>query len=434
MLSTKSGMITSSLRRAVRSPNSPQSVSRPTTLSIAASFSSRSHQRRQSSSKPPIPPNDGPANVANPSVKTVATPRAKDATGHKRSGAESRLSRRKIPRARSEHAVDSKDEWAINLPSVPSTQHLDPKDVFVASFFSNHRPISVTSSVPLSAPEEVFQSIFASRKSSPKSKPGTAEVIYTLASVVQNLDSTIAQSQSEPQTQNQQQGQQDRSDLISAITQHNNPNSSNTSEPQHLDGASQQHLSLRIPNGIKLAIQQIARQIRPFNPPPPPQPISDAQIEAKEAENAAAAAAAEAEEQQAQQLEQQIARQDAPQRLRHSIINVHERARQRQANRFFTPHTTEMENPAYPSLLHRIEEGGEDDRIHYDPNASIMNQEELRRRPGRIREGPQAKSAGLRRRKLYAISVKRQRRLKMKKHKYKKLMRRTRTLRRKLDK
>lgn len=33
-----------------------------------------------------------------------------------------------------------------------------------------------------------------------------------------------------------------------------------------------------------------------------------------------------------------------------------------------------------------------------------------------------------------AISVKRQRRLKMKKHKYKKLMRRTRTLRRKLDK
>ena len=183
-----------------------------------------------------------------------------------------------------------------------------------------------------------------------------------------------------------------------------------------------------------MAIQQIARQFRPFNPPPPPQPISDAQIEAKEAENAAAAAAAEAEEQQAQQLEEEIARQDAPQRLRHSIINVHERALQRQANRFFTPHTTEIENPAYPSLLHQIEERGEGDGIDYDPNASIMNQEEPRRRPGRIREGPQGKSPGLRRRKLYAISVKRQRRLKMKKHKYKKLMRRTRTLRRRLDK
>jgi hypothetical protein len=121
------GMITSSLRRAVRSHPPPQSISRPTTPSIAASFSSQSHQRRQSSSKPPIPPNDGPANVANPSPKTVGAPRSKDGTGEKRSGAESRLSRRKIPRDRSEYAADGKDEWAVNLPSVPSTQHLDPK-------------------------------------------------------------------------------------------------------------------------------------------------------------------------------------------------------------------------------------------------------------------------------------------------------------------
>jgi Mitochondrial domain of unknown function (DUF1713) len=70
--------------------------------------------------------------------------------------------------------------------------------------------------------------------------------------------------------------------------------------------------------------------------------------------------------------------------------------------------------------------------MHYDPNASITNPES-QRRIGRIRQGPQGKSPGLRR-KMYAISVKRQRRLKMKKHKYRKLMRRTRTLRRKLDK
>ena len=120
-------MIASSLRRAVRSHTSPQSISRPTTPSIAASLSSPSHQRRQSSSKPPIPPNDGPANITNPAVKTVGTPRSKDAAGQKRAGAESRLSRRKIPRDRSEHAPEGKDEWAINLPSVPSTQHLDPK-------------------------------------------------------------------------------------------------------------------------------------------------------------------------------------------------------------------------------------------------------------------------------------------------------------------
>lgn len=121
------GMITSSLRRAVRSHPSPSFLSRPATPSIAASFSSQSHQRRHSSSKPPVPPNDGPASVTNPSVKAVGTPRSKDSPTEKRSGAESRLSRRKIPRDRNEQAAGGNDEWTINLPSVPSTQHLDPK-------------------------------------------------------------------------------------------------------------------------------------------------------------------------------------------------------------------------------------------------------------------------------------------------------------------
>jgi hypothetical protein len=140
LLERFTGMITSSLRRAVRSHPSPQTISRPSTPSIAASFSSRSHQRRHSSSKPPVPPNDGPTNVTNPSVKTVGTPRSKVGTGEKRAGAESRLSRRKIPRDRTEHAADGKDEWAVKLPSVPSTQHLDPK----GNGFSTSMPESLT--------------------------------------------------------------------------------------------------------------------------------------------------------------------------------------------------------------------------------------------------------------------------------------------------
>jgi hypothetical protein len=60
-------------------------------------------------------------------VKTVGTPRTKENTGEKKAGAESRLSRRKIPREKNEHAADGKDEWSMDLPSVPSTQHLDPK-------------------------------------------------------------------------------------------------------------------------------------------------------------------------------------------------------------------------------------------------------------------------------------------------------------------
>ena len=46
-----------------------------------------------------------------------------------------------------------------------------------------------------------------------------------------------------------------------------------------------------------------------------------------------------------------------------------------------------------------------------------------------IREKDVRKERG----KIHALSVKRQRKLKMKKHKYKKLMKRTRTLRRKLE-
>lgn len=244
---------------------------------------------------------------------------------------------------------------------------------------------------------------------------------------MQTLDGAIAQHQNQQQIPNQQ-GQQERSDQISALTQHNNTNTPNPSEAQHLDGPLQHNLPIRIPNGVKLAIQQIARQFRPFNAPPAPQPISDEQIEAKEAENAADAE--EAEERQARELEQEIERQDHGQ-PQHLVINVHDRERMRAANRFFTPHTTPTAHPPYPQLFQEIEEG--QDGMHYDPNASIRDSEP-QRKMGRIRQGPQVKSPSLRRRKIYAISVKRQRRLKMKKHKFKKLLRRTRTLRRKLDK
>lgn len=246
---------------------------------------------------------------------------------------------------------------------------------------------------------------------------------------MQNLDSNIEPSQHPKHNANQQLDQQERADIISALTQHNNAHASNTSEPQHLDGAPPQNVALRLPNGVKLAIQQIARQFRPFNPPPAPHPISDAQIEAKEAEDAAVAA--EARDQQAHRLKGPLGTQDELQRPRHIVIKIHERVRERDANQFFTPHTTGIEDPTYPQLVYEIEQG--DDSMHYGPDTGIMNPEPPRR-SGRIRQGYQGKTVGLRRRKLYALSVKRQRRLKMKKHKFRKLLRMTRTLRSKLDK
>lgn len=122
-------MFQSSLRHAARSCPPTRSASPHPSLSvpIVASFSSRSHQRRHSSSKPPIPPNDGPASFAT-SVKTVGTPRAKDAS-EKRSSADVRISKRKVAREKADVKSESKDDRKMNLPSVPSTQHLDPKGI-----------------------------------------------------------------------------------------------------------------------------------------------------------------------------------------------------------------------------------------------------------------------------------------------------------------
>ena len=100
---------------------------------ITASFTTRSHQRRNSSSKPPIPPNNGHPPIAAASVKQVGAPRSTD----KRPGAESRLSKRRPTKTEKVEASKQKEEfdneWTRSLPSVPSTQHLNPKGMTFSS-------------------------------------------------------------------------------------------------------------------------------------------------------------------------------------------------------------------------------------------------------------------------------------------------------------
>ncbi|PUU74550.1 hypothetical protein B9Z19DRAFT_1068141 [Tuber borchii] len=50
------------------------------------------------------------------------------------------------------------------VPVVPSTDHLHPADVAVSTFFAQHRPVSISHSVPLNHSESLFENIFASRK------------------------------------------------------------------------------------------------------------------------------------------------------------------------------------------------------------------------------------------------------------------------------
>lgn len=144
-----------------------------------------------------------------------------------------------------------------------------------------------------------------------------------------------------------------------------------------------------------VSIEEFVKRLRPFHPPPPPVPAD----EAKAAE---------------------------------SMRN--------KANR-------ETSSQSYTTVVTIRESTHADGHKTYEAHASPFVRNEDMEAPGvldaehAVIEEPQDSSSGstyierLRRnRVMHAISVKRQRKLKMKKHKYKKLMRKTRTLRRRLDK
>ena len=437
-------MLQSSLRHVARNRRCPHAAtSRPApSTQIKASFSSRTHQRRHSSSKPPVPPNDGTRNIPSSSVKTVGTPRAKQPVGEQSPSADGRIPRKKVARQKADAKDDADSEWTKNLPSVPSTQHVDPKGMFstpelrygssdrytadmaLAAFFALHRPMSIHAFLPQQSSSEAVDSMFSPRKPSGQ-KPGPSEVIYTLSSAVQSLEGNITQQQ-----QNQQQITQqtpDRSDITVALTQHHNQQSNTTdqNQPQHLDGQPPQ-THVRVPNGVQLMIQEVTRRFRPYNTPPVPVPMADADSEAREAEDAS-------EEVQAQAFEKQIESQDQSSHSPHTtqiILEVHQNG-DLQSRKFFTHKAPKLNLQEAYHEQSRLE-GMVQRRL--EELQKIEEPHAPRALGQRIRRTPAGRDRDTRRQKIYAISVKRQRRLKMKKHKYKKLMRKTRNLRRRLDK
>ncbi|KAK6384851.1 hypothetical protein LTS17_002414 [Exophiala oligosperma] len=354
-----------------------------------ASFTSHAHQRRHSSSKPPVPPNNGSSAIPAASVKQVGTPRSET----KRPGSESRLSKKRSSKEKFDAKQEVQDDWTSKLPSVPSLQHLNPKDIYVASFFSTHRPLSITGPVPpetnLDAIEKMFQP-----KPKTKSRPATQDVIYTLSSAVESLDEQIASRRGEHHSQ----GAEQKAAIIKALMQRNE-NTADPNRTHHLDGAPQ---TINIHGGnVKLVLQEFARRFRPFNAPPSPTPLSDAEIEAAEARAAAGEEAGE--EMQARSLEVEIQNQDHDPYVQQVVMNVIEQQDSADHDGFFTPHSAPMME---------IED--------------VSNMREIQEQIGGRRLGHRRRPA------MYAISVKRQRRLKMKKHKYRKLMRKTRNARRRL--
>ncbi|PGG97373.1 hypothetical protein AJ80_09713 [Polytolypa hystricis UAMH7299] len=386
-------MFSSSMRRVARAPPSVSAAVTPrcssSSVVIVACPGSylptiRSHQRRYSSSKPPVPPNDGSrGSSSSSSIDSSSQSPAKSVSpNQKRDGKASK--RRGKDGAANGAAVKAKHDPTLHLPCVPSTEHLHPHDIHVASFFSIHRPISVTSSVPSNANSTAFEAIFASNKSS---KPRRNNVIYTLSSAVNAIESALPDQQHSSSAA-------EESDLRAAVTQASVSNA----EPDttHLDGIPMQDL--------RVSIQEFAKRLRPFNPPPAPVPMNEAELsESLEVEGLEMEAASEYQE--------------AQQRSYSTVLTIRESTHS-DGHKTYEAHTTPLvrtDDMEAPSA--------------YDHEIGLPemynNPEQPHRRGGRLRDGNG---------KLFAISVKRQRKLKIKKHKYKKLMRKTRTLRRKLDK
>jgi len=167
----------------------------------------------------------------------------------------------------------------------------------------------------------------------------------------------------------------------------------------HDDGSTK--LSLRHADGtetnVYIQLNSMSGNFLPFNPPPPPKPLSD-MIAEREAENAALSPAEEAATEQMPQS-----------RVYKAVVTIEE---------------TVDADGQYKVLAHSpqlVEDG--DPLLERQPRTFL---ERLAQRQLRYEDAREHAD-------YYTISVKRQKKLRMKKRKYKKLMRRTRNIRQKLN-
>ncbi|KAI8244453.1 hypothetical protein K4K55_005269 [Colletotrichum sp. SAR 10_96] len=340
-------MLPSSVRRvAASAPQSPLVSSLSTSAPrAAATFNLQQvqrpggHQRRWSSSSPSSPNNNGSKETpAGQNVHASASSSNAKASGEKR--------KRKSKDSANRDA-------AQKLPSVPSTQHLSQEALGLSTFFSLHRPISVTHSMPKSVTEEAFAAIFKPRTRANK----TADVINTLSRTADDIEGAMAKMTVTNQEVDASGEPVQKIDL------------------KHADGSE---------SSVYVQLNAMAGQFVPFRPPPAPQQegVTDAH---------------------AQSAVEDVV-DDAP---HHRVYKA-----------MFTIEESTDADGQIQVLAH---------------SPKIMNEEAPRSFLERMAQRQMRFDEAQGNDTMHALSVRRQRKLKMKKHKYKKLMRRTRNLRRKLD-
>ena len=262
-------------------------------------------------------------------------------------------------------------------------------DVHMSNFFSLHRPISVTMPIPPESSAAAFSSIF-DPKPIPKHKP--TDAIYTISSAIDTFEN--AASSGHPK--NSPQSRQEEVDLRAAVTQAS-PSNADPS-PHHLDlPAKSFHINL----------QELVKNFRPYMRPPPPVPM-DSKIS----------------EETPQKTSEQV---ELPseavitQKTFTTTLTIHESTYRSGRKSYKTYTTPIVEGPGASA--------GEGEKEIYLPPAPRGQPFLGRMRDRQLQYMDRSSNGEI----WQTISVKRQRRLKMKKHKYKKLLKKTKNLRRRLD-
>jgi hypothetical protein len=240
--------------------------------------------------------------------------------------------------------------------------------------------VSVTHAIPNASTEAQFNSLFEPR--TPNNKKKYDEVFCTLNNLVDNFDNYASE---------QDEASGDQSWQIFTDS------AQNGGEARHLDGAPRD-----------LPLDKIISKYPPYKAPPPPQPITDNEATSTKKKSKAKVAS-------------------TPRQKKTTIIvTLTEFTHPNGEKSYAASGTPTIRMPTHADISNSIVE-----------NTGIMRQPFLDRM--RIRQQrwleyreERGERAVVREREMLLISVKRQRKLKMKKHKYKKLMRKTRNLRRKL--
>ena len=256
-------------------------------------------------------------------------------------------------------------------------------DVQLAAFFSFHRPISVTPTtlVPPPSTADDFDAIFSGRQRK-------NVVDFTISSAVKSIEDTIYQ--------------------------HRAPANSTQVDPRHAMNQSSAanteldviHLDSLSAEDFQASTEEFVRRFRPFNPPPPPTPL----VDNKESLSASTSSLPEI----TREMEDKS---DVLSPIFSTVLTIRESTDSNGQKRY-EAHITPLvrsEGMEAPGAFDNM------DITAPEPSQGLSRSKTvIKRRQNR--------------RSIYAISVRRQRKLKMKKHKYKKLLRKTRNLRRKLEK